>query len=81
MNEKEIVLDTLNGLKASIANYARIITMCQDDKLRKTFQQLRDGDEKFHYDLYKLAEEKGYCEPAPQADQQEVMRVKSCCCG
>lgn len=60
MNEKDMVLDILTGVKASIANYAKVITECCDLNLRQTFQQMRDGDEQFQYNLYKLAEKKGY---------------------
>ncbi len=81
MDEKEMVLDVLNGLKAGIANYAKIITECNDEQLRKTFQQMRDGDEKFQYELYKIADEKGYYTPAQKANDMECKNVKACLCG
>ncbi len=77
MQEKDMVLDVLSGTKASIGMYAKVITECCDQNLRKTFQQMRDNDEKFQYDLYKKAEEKGYYIPSPTASQQESSTIKS----
>lgn len=76
MNEKDIVLDVLSGTKASLSNYAKVITECANQALRQTFQQMRDGDEKFQYDLYKVAEQKGYYHPAPEANQQDTSSIK-----
>lgn len=77
MQEKDMVLDILSGTKASIGNYAKVITECGNQNLRQSFQQMRDGDEKFQYDLYKIAEQKGYYKCPPTANQQEVTQVKS----
>ena len=77
MQEKEMVLDILSGTKSSIANYAKVITECNDQQLRQTFQQMRDSDEKFQYDLYKIAEQKGYYMPAPPAQQADHQQVKT----
>ena len=59
MNEKDMVLDILGGTKASLGNYAKVIVETANQNLRQTFQQMRDSDEKFQYDLYKIAEQKG----------------------
>ena len=80
MDEKNMVLDVLNNLKAGDASYAKIISECNNQKLRKTFQQMRDDDEKFQYDLYQIAHEKGYYKPAKKADQQECSEIKKCLC-
>lgn len=77
MTEKDMVMDVLSGVKASIGSYAKIITETSDPQLRAMFQQMRDGDEKFQYDLYKIAEQKGYYTCAPKADQAQVQNVKS----
>ncbi len=77
MQERDMVLDVLSGTKSSIGNYAKVISECSDQNLRQTFQQMRNGDEKFQYDLYKVAEQKGYYTPAPSAGQQDVAGVKS----
>ena len=77
MQEKDMVLDILSGTKASLSNYSKMIVECSCPNLRQTFQQMRDGDEKFQYDLYKLAEQKGYYKPSSAASQQEMSSVKT----
>ncbi len=77
MQEKDIVNDVLSQTKASMGNYAKVISECSDQNLRKTFQQMRDGDEQFQYNLYKIAEKKGYYTPAPQVSQNESSQLKS----
>ena len=75
MQEKDMVLDILSGAKAGIGSYAKVITECADQNLRQKFQQMRDSDEKFQYDLYKIAEQKGYYHPAPPASSQDLQEV------
>jgi len=77
MQEKDIVLDVLGGVKASLTGYATFISETANPTLRQTFQQMRDGDEKFQYDLYKIAEQKGYYVPSPMADPHAVASVKT----
>jgi len=77
MQEKDIVLDVLGGVKASLSGYATFISETANPTLRQTFQQMRNGDEKFQYDLYKIAEQKGYYATSPNATQQDMSNVKS----
>lgn len=77
MQEKDMVLDILGGAKASLGNYAKCIIECNDQGLRQTFQQMRNSDEKFQYDLYKTAEQKGWYIPSPQASSQDMTGIKS----
>ncbi len=77
MQEKDIVNDVLSQTKSSISNYAKVITECCDQNLRKTFQQMRDGDEQFQYNLYKIAEKKGYYTPSPQVSPNESGQLKT----
>lgn len=77
MNEKDMVSDILAGTKASLSSYVKAITECSDQNLRQTFQQMRDGDEKFQYDLYKVASSKGYYNPAPSCSQQDIQQIKT----
>ncbi|MCL2420877.1 MAG: spore coat protein [Defluviitaleaceae bacterium] len=76
MQEKDIVLDILSGAKASLGNYAKVIMETDNAGLRQTFQQMRDGDEKFQYDLYKIAAQKGYYPVSPEATPQDMQCVK-----
>ena len=77
MQEKDMVLDVLSSTKASLGNYAKTIAECNDENLRTTFQQMRNSDEKFQYDLYKVASQKGYYQAAPPADQSQMQQLKS----
>lgn len=77
MQEKDMVLDVLSGTKASIGNYAKVISECSNVNLRQTFQQMRDGDEQFQLQLYQVAAQKGYYHPAPPAASQDVSSIRS----
>lgn len=46
-------------------------------ELRQTLQNLRNSSESFQYELFKLAESKGYYTPAQNATQQEISQVKN----
>jgi len=76
MQEKDMVLDILSGVKSSIGSYAKIITETKNQNLRQTYQQMRDGDEKFQYDLFKIAEKKGYYIMGPQATKEQCTSIK-----
>lgn len=45
--------------------------------LRQTIQQIRDNDESFQYELFKVAQTKGYYKPAEQATSLEIQNVKN----
>jgi len=77
MNEKDMVLDVLGGVKAGLSGYATFISETANPTLRQTFQQMRDGDEKFQYDLYKIAAQKGYYACSPNATTQDMSSVKT----
>ena len=46
-------------------------------QLRQTIQQIRDNDESFQYELFKVAQAKGYYTPASEATQSEIDNVKN----
>ncbi len=77
MQEKDIVNDVLSMVNSNLSCYASYIAQTSNEQLRKTLQQIRDHDEKFQYDLYKLAEQKGYYQPAQIADSEDIQQVKS----
>ena len=77
MQEKDMVSDILAGTKASINNYTKAITECANQQLRSTFVQLRNEAEQFQYQLFQIAEQKGYYTPAPPADSNSINEVKS----
>ena len=77
MQEKDMVNDVLTMLKSSITGYANVIAEAGNEQFRQTIQQMRDGDEKCQYDLFKIAQQKGYYQPAQAASPNDLQNVKS----
>lgn len=77
MDEKTMVNDVLNGLKASLTTYQGVISEAENIQLRQTIQQIRNNDESFQYELFKVAQSKGYYKPAEQATVTEIQTVKN----
>ncbi|MCX7903379.1 MAG: spore coat protein [Caloramator sp.] len=77
LNEKALVNDALSMINSSLTNYANAIAQCTNAQLRSTLQQIRNSDEQFQYDLYKIAEQKGYYKAAKPASTQDIQQVKS----
>lgn len=77
MEEKAMVNDVLSSTKASLKDYEGAIIETANMELRQTLQNLRNSSESFQYELFKLAESKGYYTPAQNATEQEISQVKS----
>ncbi|MBA1334289.1 MAG: Spore coat protein F [Firmicutes bacterium] len=77
MQEKDMVNDVLGSLKSSLTNYGTVIGECEDQNLRQTLQQIRNECEHFHYQLFKVAEQKNYYKPAQKASDHQVQQLKS----
>ncbi len=77
MDEKTMVNDVLESTKASLTGYQTAISETENMQLRQTLQQLRDGNEGFQYELFKVAKSKGYYKPADPADMTEVQKIKN----
>lgn len=77
MQDKDMVNDTLSMVNSSLATYAMYIAQSSDQNLRQTLQQIRNSDEQFQYQLYKMAEQKGFYKPAQQANQQDIQQIRS----
>lgn len=77
MDEKTMVNDVLSGLKASLTTYQGVISEAENIQLRQTIQQIRNNDESFQYELFKVAGAKGYYKPAAQATVTEIQNVKN----
>ena len=77
MDEKTMVNDVLSNIKAGLSDYQSAITEAENTTLRQTFQQIRNGDESFQYELFKVAQTKGYYTPAAKATANEISTVKS----
>lgn len=77
MDEKTMVNDILAGVKSDLTAYQTAISEAENMNLRQTFQQIRNNDESFQYELFKVAQCKGYYKPAEKATVMEVETVKS----
>lgn len=77
MEEKYMVNDILESVKAELTTYQGVISEAENMQLRQTIQAIRDNDESFQYELFKVAETKGYYTPACQATQPEIDNVKN----
>jgi spore coat protein CotF len=77
LQEKAMVNDALGSIKASLTTYANVISECSNPNLRQTIQQIRNGDEASQYELYRIAQSKGFYQPAKMADDNEVQQVKT----
>ena len=77
MDEKTMVNDILEGVKASLSAYQTAISETEDATLRQVFQQIRNNDESFQYELFKTAQIKGYYKSAIKANVEEVNNVKN----
>ncbi|MCL2860594.1 MAG: spore coat protein [Oscillospiraceae bacterium] len=77
MDEKYMVNDILSSVKSDLKTYQGTITETCNMQLRQTLQQIRNSDETFQYDLFKIAETKGYYKPATPATPEQITTVKN----
>ena len=77
MNEKVMVNDILSGVKSSLTTYQNAISESENTELRQTLQQIRNNDESFQYELFKVAQAKGYYKPTNKATVTEIDEVKT----
>lgn len=77
MDEKTMVNDILENVKACLGAYQTAITETENMNLRQTLQQLRNNDENFQYELFKVAQSKQYYKPATKATVMEINNLKS----
>lgn len=77
MEEKYMVNDILEGTKGNLKNYENVIVETENTNLRQAIQEIRNSCETFQYDLYRVANLKGYYTPAAQATQNDINQVKT----
>ena len=77
MDEKTMVNDILSGVKSDLTAYQTAISESENMNLRQTSQQIRNNDESFQYELFKIAQTKGYYKPAQKATVTEINQVKT----
>ena len=77
MQEKAMVSDALNTINSGLKTYTDMISQTENQDLRSTLQQMRNETEKSQYELYTIAKNKNYYQPAGQASQNEINNLKS----
>ena len=77
MEEKYMVNDALSSAKNALTTYQNAINECANMQLRQTLQQIRNNTESFQYEVFKIAQVKGYYKPAQEASQDEINAVKN----
>ena len=77
MDEKTMVNDILGNVKADLNAYQTAIAETENMNLRQTFQAIRNNDESFQYELFKIAQTKGYYVPAQKATTTQISNVKT----
>ena len=77
MDEKTMVNDILNGVKYELEKYQSVISETENISLRQTIQQIRNTNESFQYELFKIAETKGYYKAPQQATQTQIQELKA----
>ena len=77
MNDKTMVNDILASVKSDLTAYQTAISETENMQLRQTFQQIRNSDESFQYELYKVANAKGYYTRAQKVTTTEVQTVRT----
>ncbi len=77
MDEKTMINDVLEGVKTELTTYSQAISEAENMQLRNTMQQLRNSEESFQYELFKIAQNKGYYKPAEKVNEQQIIKVKN----
>ncbi len=77
MDEKTMINDILEGVKTELTTYSQVISEAENMQLRNTIQQIRNSSESFQYELFKIAQSKGYYKPAEKANEQQIIKVKN----
>ncbi len=77
IQDKTMVNDALSMMKSSLTFYATTISECSNLQLRSALQQIRNNCETSQYDLYKMAETKGFYKPAISANDNDIQQVKT----
>ena len=71
MDEKTMVNDILEGVKSGLKTYQGVISEAENMQLRQTIQQIRNNDESFQYELFKVHKQKAITNQHNQQHQQK----------
>ena len=77
MEEKTMVNDVLNSLKAELIAYQHVINQTENLGLRQTMIQIRNNDESLQYELLKVAKTKGYYKSDNSATVLDIKNIRN----
>ena len=77
MNEQTMVADTLTQINNSLKTYGDMSSQTENQQLRQKLQQIRNQCETSQYELFQLAKQHQYYQPAKEATPEEINQVKS----
>ena len=77
MEEKVMVSDILNGVKAETKMLNDMILESGNKELKQTLKQFRNQNEISQEEIYQIARAKQYYVPAAQATAEEIKHVKT----
>ena len=77
MDEKTMVNDVLEGAKSELIRYQEVICESENMQLRQAIEQIRNNLETFQYELFKIAQTKGYYNSAQKATATEIDTIKT----
>ena len=77
MDEKIMVSDTLTQINSSLEQCSQMITQTANKDLRDKMIQMRNAAETSQYELFQIAKQHGYYEPAAPATPEDISKVKS----
>ena len=77
MDERTMVNDILVGVKTSLIAFQEVINETENINLRQIIQQIRNYNESFQYELFKVAQVKGYYNESLPANNKDIQKVKT----
>lgn len=77
MQEQVMVSDTLNSINSGLKSLTDMIQQTEHQQLRQTLQQMRNQGETCQYELFNIARNKNYYQPAAKATEEQITSVKS----
>ncbi|WP_290849745.1 spore coat protein [Eubacterium sp. LMAG:50] len=77
MQEKYMVIDSLEGINSEIEKFGNMIPQTENKELKQTLKEMRNKCEMSQERLAQIATAKNYYVPAAQASEQEIQSVKS----
>lgn len=76
MDEKTMVNDVMSDIKKTLNNYEQVIAETENIQVRQTLQSIRNNNESFQYELFRVAQVKGYYVPSEEATIIEIQNMK-----